>query len=354
MRFQILGGLSDARCCGRLMRWFSAGGGEMSGSSALKQDLEMQEPMIDGVEINLSSAAGAGGAATPGDLPPLTATGRGAGIISPTAASAGGGVRSRSAGGRRPVSPAAENARESYLSDPNDMICGLPRSRAIRWALGVVGLIVLIILLSVVVSVSLRDTSPPPTNASASDIAKCVAARSVWPTLKTTPTARNLQQTGSLLIQHATLWDGAIDSSVVSDVDVQITNGKITAISNSGVRSPLTTPSLDAGGRIITPGIVDAHNHAGVYAWPEVWATQVCVELLPCSVYNSVESADSFSSLPLNTRYMIGRKRRDVPRHSVCASCGWFGSRGLGDADNQSSGCNDGSDPARFCQRVWR
>jgi len=72
-----------------------------------------------------------------------------------------------------------------------------------------------------------------------------------------------------VLIQNATVLTGTGES--LKDADVLIQDGRIAA-----VRPALGTVAgatvIDAKGRYVTPGIIDAHSHLGVYATPSVWA----------------------------------------------------------------------------------
>lgn len=74
--------------------------------------------------------------------------------------------------------------------------------------------------------------------------------------------------TDSVLIQHATVWDGL--GGVFADSDIWISDGKIIAISTPGTRinPPDGVPVVDVKRRVVTPGLVDLHNHAGLDQWP--------------------------------------------------------------------------------------
>ncbi|KAI9258533.1 hypothetical protein BY458DRAFT_517803 [Sporodiniella umbellata] len=66
---------------------------------------------------------------------------------------------------------------------------------------------------------------------------------------------------GTLLIQNGHLWLGDRYQSG----DIYVENGLITAIGNN-LTIPRDTRRLDAGGRVVTPGIVDMHSHMTVDA----------------------------------------------------------------------------------------
>ena len=62
-----------------------------------------------------------------------------------------------------------------------------------------------------------------------------------------------------VLIQNATVWTQAADG-IMENTDLLLENGKISAIGPD-----LNAPDamiIDAGGRHVTPGIVDAHSHS--------------------------------------------------------------------------------------------
>ncbi len=74
---------------------------------------------------------------------------------------------------------------------------------------------------------------------------------------------------GTIALVGATVLTGT-GSQILSGT-VILENGKISAV---GKDLPLPPGALviDARGKYVTPGIIDAHSHLGVYATPEVWA----------------------------------------------------------------------------------
>jgi imidazolonepropionase-like amidohydrolase len=71
-----------------------------------------------------------------------------------------------------------------------------------------------------------------------------------------------------LLIRGATVLTG--DGARIDDGDVWLQDGVVKAVGKN-----LSAPGaqvIDAKGRWVTPGIIDAHSHLGVYASPGVWA----------------------------------------------------------------------------------
>ncbi|MDP3857161.1 MAG: amidohydrolase [Stagnimonas sp.] len=74
----------------------------------------------------------------------------------------------------------------------------------------------------------------------------------------------------ALLITHATILTGA--GRKLEDASLLVQDGKIVAVGNE-VAPPPQVEILDAKGRWLTPGLIDAHSHLGVYPSPEIWAT---------------------------------------------------------------------------------
>lgn len=69
-----------------------------------------------------------------------------------------------------------------------------------------------------------------------------------------------------LAILHATVLP--VSGPAIEDGTVVVDDGKIVAVGR-GLPAPAGTPTLDAGGKFLMPGILDVHSHMGVYPWPE-------------------------------------------------------------------------------------
>ncbi|NKB37352.1 MAG: amidohydrolase family protein [Gammaproteobacteria bacterium] len=63
----------------------------------------------------------------------------------------------------------------------------------------------------------------------------------------------------TLLITNATLIDGN-GSAALSDVNILIKNGLIHSVGTS-LNKPLDSPTIDAKGQVVTPGLIDMHTH---------------------------------------------------------------------------------------------
>nr|BDT31816.1 amidohydrolase family protein [Myxococcus sp. MH1] len=76
------------------------------------------------------------------------------------------------------------------------------------------------------------------------------------------------KQTRAVVVRHATVLPAsgpAIEDGAVAWVD-----GKLTAVGrNAEVTSPPGAEEVDGTGLYVTPGIIDAHSHLGVYASPD-------------------------------------------------------------------------------------
>ena len=58
---------------------------------------------------------------------------------------------------------------------------------------------------------------------------------------------------------------------LVENATVLIKDGKVEQVA-AGLAAPAGYDTVDAHGKWVTPGLIDAHSHLGVYASPEVWA----------------------------------------------------------------------------------
>jgi len=82
------------------------------------------------------------------------------------------------------------------------------------------------------------------------------------------PSTYSPLSSGTTLITHATILTGTGER--LDDASLLITDGKITFVGEGDAPTVITT--IDASGRWVTPGLIDAHSHLGVYASPGVSA----------------------------------------------------------------------------------
>ena len=77
---------------------------------------------------------------------------------------------------------------------------------------------------------------------------------------------------GPVLITNATILTAAGDR--IERGSILLQDGRIAGIGGSGgsVQAPAGATVVDATGKWVTPGLIDAHSHLGVYAAPGDWA----------------------------------------------------------------------------------
>ena len=81
------------------------------------------------------------------------------------------------------------------------------------------------------------------------------------------PSTYQVPQSPPMLIRGATVLTGT--GSRVDGGDVLLVDGRIAAVGRNLV-APAGAGVIDAAGRWVTPGIIDAHSHLGVYSVPRV------------------------------------------------------------------------------------
>jgi imidazolonepropionase-like amidohydrolase len=94
-------------------------------------------------------------------------------------------------------------------------------------------------------------------------------------TLPATPTeaTRTWKQPRAVVIRHATVMPAS--GPAIEDGAVAFVDGKIVAVGRSAeVEAPPGAEEVDGTGLYVTPGLIDAHSHLGVYASPASFATR--------------------------------------------------------------------------------
>jgi imidazolonepropionase-like amidohydrolase len=84
------------------------------------------------------------------------------------------------------------------------------------------------------------------------------------------PTAAPEPTAPAVALVGATIWTADGKKTVIQGGTVLLRDGRIAAVGDSRIPIPAGTPTLDVAGRYITPGLIDAHSHLGVYASPSV------------------------------------------------------------------------------------
>ncbi|MFP5286851.1 MAG: amidohydrolase [Thermoanaerobaculia bacterium] len=74
---------------------------------------------------------------------------------------------------------------------------------------------------------------------------------------------------GPVLITNATILTAAGDR--IERGSILLQDGRIAAV-GATVQAPAGATVVDAAGKWVTPGLIDAHSHLGVYAAPDDWA----------------------------------------------------------------------------------
>jgi imidazolonepropionase-like amidohydrolase len=88
-----------------------------------------------------------------------------------------------------------------------------------------------------------------------------------------TEATRAWSQPRAVVIRHATVMPAS--GPAIEDGAVVFAEGKLVAVGrNADVVSPQGAEEVDGTGLYVTPGIIDAHSHLGVYASPATFATQ--------------------------------------------------------------------------------
>ncbi len=70
-----------------------------------------------------------------------------------------------------------------------------------------------------------------------------------------------------ILIKGGTVM--TVTNGIIENGDVLLKDGKIKKIGKN-IKPPENALVIDAAGKYIMPGIIDAHSHIGVYSWPGV------------------------------------------------------------------------------------
>lgn len=128
---------------------------------------------------------------------------------------------------------------------------------------------------------------------------------------------------GTTLIRNATVFDGI--KSVLPGTDVLIEGGKISAIGTK-LAAPAGAIIIDGTGKFLTPGIIDAHSHLGVYASPSVAAHSDGNE---ATAPNTAEVWAEHSIWPQDPGFQRARAGGVTAMQILPGSANLFGGRGV-------------------------
>lgn len=98
-------------------------------------------------------------------------------------------------------------------------------------------------------------------------------------------------KTEPVLIHNAAIWIG--DGRQIANGYVLLKDGKISQVGAGTLAVEPNTRVIDAGGRVVTPGLIDTHSHMGVYPMPHARAHEDGNEM-SAPVTAEVRAIDSF------------------------------------------------------------
>lgn len=125
------------------------------------------------------------------------------------------------------------------------------------------------------------------------------------------------------LIRNATVFDG--NGAELENADVLMSGGRIAAIGQN-LQAPAGAEIIDATGRFVTPGIIDAHSHLGVYPSPSISATSDGNEL---TQPNTAEVWAEHSVWPQDPGFQRAVAGGITTLHILPGSGNLFGGRGV-------------------------
>ncbi len=124
------------------------------------------------------------------------------------------------------------------------------------------------------------------------------------------------------LIRNATVLDG--NGAELANSDVLMRDGRIAAVGQNLNAEGATV--IDGAGRFVTPGIIDAHSHLGVYPSPSITATSDGNEL---TQPNTAEVWAEHSVWPQDPGFLRAVAGGITTLHVLPGSGNLFGGRGV-------------------------
>jgi len=131
------------------------------------------------------------------------------------------------------------------------------------------------------------------------------------------------QPSGPTLIRGATVYDG--NGGEFERTDVLMQDGRIVAVGQN-LSAPADAEIVDGEGRYVTPGIIDAHSHLGVYPSPGINATSDGNEL---TQPNTAEVWAEHSVWPMDPGFERAVAGGITTLHILPGSGNLFGGRGV-------------------------
>lgn len=125
------------------------------------------------------------------------------------------------------------------------------------------------------------------------------------------------------LIRGGTVLDGV--GGEFANTDVLLQDGRIAAVGQN-IAAPEGAQVVDASGRFVTPGIIDAHSHLGVYPSPGIQATSDGNE---ATQPNTAEVWAEHSVWPMDPGFQRAVAGGITTLHVLPGSANLFGGRGV-------------------------
>jgi imidazolonepropionase-like amidohydrolase len=125
------------------------------------------------------------------------------------------------------------------------------------------------------------------------------------------------------LIRGATVFDG--EGAELANADVLMQGGRIAAV-GANLAVPEGASIIDGAGRFVTPGIIDAHSHLGVYPSPSINATSDGNE---ATQPNTAEVWVEHSVWPQDPGFLRAVAGGVTTLHILPGSANLFGGRGV-------------------------
>jgi imidazolonepropionase-like amidohydrolase len=124
------------------------------------------------------------------------------------------------------------------------------------------------------------------------------------------------------LIRGGTVFDG--NGNELANADVLMVDGRISAVGQN-LTAPAGATVIDASGRFVTPGIIDAHSHLGAYPSPGIPATSDGNE---ATQPNTAEVWVEHSVWPQDPGFLRAVAGGITTLHILPGSANLFGGRG--------------------------
>ncbi len=125
------------------------------------------------------------------------------------------------------------------------------------------------------------------------------------------------------VIRNATILTAA--GPAIERGAILLQDGRVTAVGQT-VNAPADAVSIDAGGKWVTPGIIDTHSHLGVYPSPGVEAHQDGNEM---SSPNTAEVSAEHSIWPQDPQFDLALAGGVTAMQLLPGSANLFGGRGV-------------------------